>query len=331
MKKLIVTTNTEIKDLTGFIDADFDYDNIKPSIIDASKEMIKLVGKEIYNKAYELYNIASPTDEQEEFVALMQRSIILNAYLMYAKTNDLSHSNNGRRMRNDDREKVAFEWQLDRDDDNQEKNFYRSLDYLIDFLESLEIYTGTDTDLLAMSEIATIWINSEAKKKEKAIFLNSVDQFAIYYPIESRFVFLKLKGIIKQCEDLEILPRLGNDKFNALKQHVLNNTTPTETKDRNLLDEIAHACAAYALSRALMQFSINLFPQGVLQYSKSDRASTTGKNPALGTEAKAAANYYREDFERYCLRIENNVKPTPEPTDKVVQPKIIYGAKFVSS
>ena len=293
--------------------------------------MIKLVGKELYNKAFELYNIASPTDNQEEFVALMQRSIILNAYLMYAKTNDLSHSNNGRRMRNDDREKVAFPWQLDRDDENQEKNFYRSLDYLIDFLEALEIYNGTDTDLLADSDIATIWIASDAKQKEKAIFLNSVDQFATYYPIESRLIFLKLKGLIKQCEELHILPRLGNDKFQALKAHIINNTTPTETKDRELLDFIARACAAYSLYRGLMLFSVNLFPQGVLQFYQSSSATTTAKTPALGTEAKAASDLYYQDFQSYCIKIENHVKPAPIATDKAVQPKIIYGKNFISS
>lgn len=117
MKNLILTNNTEIKTLTGFLDKAFNYDNIKPYIIDATKDVIKLIGKDLYNKAFTIYGTTA-NDIENEFLALVQRPIILLAYNKYAPTNDLSHSNDGRRMRNDDKYKQAFEYQLDRSDEN---------------------------------------------------------------------------------------------------------------------------------------------------------------------------------------------------------------------
>lgn len=330
MKNLILTNNTEIKTLTGFLDKAFNYDNIKPYIIDATKDVIKLIGKDLYNKAFTIYGTTA-NDIENEFLSLVQRPIILLAYNKYAPTNDLSHSNDGRRMRNDDKYKQAFEYQLDRSDENQEKLYYKSLDYLIDFLDGLNLYTNPSTpELISENAIATLWINSDAIKKEKSTFLNTIDQFEEEYPIESRLVFLKIKPLIKQAEETEILPRIGQTKFNELKTFVEANKTPTDTKDIELLTYIRRATASYALSKAMMRFQVTLFSQGILQYTKSDRASTQSKKPTIGNEPAAAADAYYDDFKQYCLKIEDLLKPAPTITETNVNPTIVYGNQFIS-
>ena len=331
MKNLIVTTQKELKELTGFLDKNFDYSNIKPYVIDASKDLIKLIGKPLYDKAFSIYETTTATDTEKEFLALIQRPIALSAYNKYAPTNDLSHSNDGRRMRNDDKQKQAFEWQLDRSDENQQRLYYRALDYLIDFLDNLNLYTSpTDDEQISEDAIANLWINSDAIKKEKSTFLNSIEKFEEEYPIDSRLVFYKIKPLIKQAEQTEILPRIGATKYQELKTFVEQNKTPTEAQDIELLTYIRRASAAYSLSKAIMRFQVTVFSQGTLQYTKSDRASTQAKKPTIGNEPAAASDAYYADFKLYCTKIEDLLKPLPAITDTNVNPKIIYGKNFIS-
>jgi hypothetical protein len=52
-----------------------------------------------------------------------------------APSNDVAHTNNGRKMRQDEGEKLPFQWMLDNDNASLEKRYYRALDDLIKFLD----------------------------------------------------------------------------------------------------------------------------------------------------------------------------------------------------
>jgi hypothetical protein len=68
------------------------------------------------------------------------------------------HTNNGRKMRQDEGEKLPFQWMLDNDNAALEKRYYRALDDLIKFLDRSKNETELTTTLY------TIWTNSEAFK-----------------------------------------------------------------------------------------------------------------------------------------------------------------------
>src|SRR6478609_820593 len=98
--------NAELKQLLGFINADLKIDNMMADIRTATKEVIKLIGKEVYDLAVEAYEETASSEENKEFVDAVRYPIAVNAYRLIAPSNDLAHTNNGRKMKQDDSEKL---------------------------------------------------------------------------------------------------------------------------------------------------------------------------------------------------------------------------------
>src|SRR5690606_14390323 len=149
------------------------------------------------------------------FLYLVRYPIIIKAYSLYAPNNDVSHTNNGRKMRNTDNEKHAFQWMIDNDNKALEKRYYRAVD-----------------DLLIDLEKEDNWKSTEAYKKVNKLFIKTADQFDEYFRIESRLILLMLEPGIRQCEQNEILPRIGKDKFTTLKNALQDGSGLSEDKDK---------------------------------------------------------------------------------------------------
>ncbi len=327
-------SSDELKEVVPYIDADLDIKNLMPDLITASNEVYSLIGPEIYTKAEEAYAAVTPNEIQKEFLRVVRYPIGVNAYRLYAPTNDLSHTNNGRKMRSDDSEKTPFEWMLDRDNAAQEKRYFLALDNLILFLDRLKTYTVPATPEQTYSNILTaLWKTSEAFKSSNALFIRTVAQFDDCFPIQSRILLLKLTPGIKKCENEEIIPRITQAKFDELKTKLKNSTEITDAKDIKLLQLIREACAYYALSWSMLRYSVNLFPEGVLQHYTSDRATTRGLKPALNAEPEAARQAFKLDYEAMLSAIEKELEPEPLPTDitEPIQPSINYGDQFFST
>jgi len=138
---------------------------------------------------------------------------------------------------------------------------------------------------------------------------------------------------IKKCEQNEILPRITSVKFEEFKTKLKNATAITDAADLKLLDLIRNACASYSLAWSMMRYSVNLYPQGVLQHTTSDRMSTQGKKPALNAEPEAARQAFQSDFETFALAIEELLaEPIPEEdADDPIEPFGCNNDKYFST
>ncbi|MFP9100911.1 DUF6712 family protein [Flavobacterium sp. RHBU_24] len=236
----------------------------------------------------------------------------MKAYMLYAPNNDVSHTPGGRKLRKDDNQVSAFEWQINKDNEALERRYYRALD-----------------DLLIALEDNEAWKESEAYKRVNTLFICTTDEFDKYFKIESRLVLLKLAPGIRQCEQDEILPRIGRERYEALKNpnaEIENNATYT-----TLLSLIREACVYYALSWAMTRLSVTVFPEGVLQSYTSDRDTVNIKQPAQKMEPQAARQAFKEDAERIFSRIEQLLAPVPEPVaDNNIIPAPHAGKNYLS-
>jgi hypothetical protein len=312
-------SSDELKELLGYLDADISFKNLLPDIITSTKEVKKLIGNEVYNHLSNTYstNLEEGVftndfeDIESNLVRSTRYSIAVKAYSLFAPSNDLSHSTDGRRMRNSDNEKMAFQWMIDADNKEQEKRFYRSLDDLIELLDE-----SKPDDYANLSEdekentLYYKWISSSNYKAQKSLFLNSLEAFNQHYIIESRLLFTKLASGIEECERREIFPRLGKEKFLELKE--IQSST-TDTKEIELIYQIKKACAFYALAWAIPKMSITLFPEGVLQFQISDRQNTQAKKPPIGNEHEYAVQSFIKSFMFAISDIEALLVPDSEP------------------
>ena len=329
MKLLFQTTgtagNTELKELLGFIDADLKLKNLLPDIVTATNDVIDLVGIEVYKKALEAYNDANIADEHKDFIYAIRYPIAVNAYRLHAPSNDLAHTNNGRKMRQDDGEKQAFQWMIDSDNAALEKRYYRALDDLIKFLDRSKVETENAQTLY------TIWTNSEAFKATHELMIRTVKEFDTVFPINSRLLLLKLAPGISDCEQYEIRPRVGDEKLSTLRTKLKSNTDLTDATDIELIRLIRKASVAYSFAWAMPRLSVQLYPEGVLQHVTSDRATTRGAKPALKNETQEARQAWETDYKRALIEIEKLLEPAPVIDETInVIPDQMFGDKYIS-
>lgn len=281
--------STELKELLNFIDVDIHYKKIKGDILSATREVIDLVGRDIYNIAYNDYN--SKEDAKTQLVYYMRYPIAINAYRMFAPNNDIAHTSNGRKMRQTDNEKQAFEWMIDRDNEMLERKYYRALDDLLHYLEENEAE----------------WKESDAYKKLQESIFKTTDEFNEHFTINSRLLLMKLQPGIKQCLRNEIKVRIGAD--------VLQNLLSGEPENEELYYEVKQACACYAMSWAMPRLSLQLFPQGLLQNYVGDSLTTQAKQVPAGNYLSYAKEYFDKDFKQAVSNIETILKAA-EPFDE---------------
>lgn len=328
MKLLFNKSNAseELKELLGFLDADFSFDNIKADLITATRAVISVIGKEVYESAVELYSSEGALDDEEQVIELdddqefflycIRYPIAVQAYRLFAPTNDLSHTNNGRKMRMDDHEKNAFQWMIDSDNDALEKRYYRALDDLLQHLEE--------------SENAE-WLASEEYKSMKGLFVSGTPDFDHIFPIESRLLFLKLVPGLKRCQQYEIRPRLS-EKYSELLDK-LKTDEEISSEEKTLLNVIKEAMVYFSLSWAMPRLSVNIFPEGVLQAYRSERNTTQSRKPTERMQTEQAQLAFKQDFDIVILELERLLTPAPvvDPLCKEIDPRIIKGNNFIST
>jgi hypothetical protein len=324
-KGIMPEGNKELKSLLGFIDADLNLKNLMPDIITSTNDVIDLIGQEVYDKAVALYGNGTITDENKDFIYSVRYPIAVNAYRLYSPSNDLAHTNNGRKMRQDEKEKQAFEWMLDRDNAAMEKRYYRALDDLIKFLDRSKVATETAETLY------TVWTQSEAFKITHDLFIRTVADFDKVFPINSRLLLIKLAPGISDCEQYEIRPRVSVEKINALKTALKSNTPITDAKDLELIRLIRKASVAYSFAWAMPRLSVQLYPEGVLQHVTSDRATTRGAKPSLKNETQEARQAWESDLARVLTEIEKLLEPEPNIDETInVIPEQMFGDTYMS-
>lgn len=295
--------STEIKKLLGFIDVDLKFDSLQSEIISATREIIQLIGKNIYNSIQEKYE----NKTEEPLIYLTQMAIAINAYRNFVPNNDLAHSNNGRKMRLQEHEKHPFEWALDRDNNALERKYYRSLDDLI----------------MHLDDSSEEWKLSEEYKKSLNSLFRTTKDFDDVFPIQSRLLLLKLQPGIRQCLNLKIKSVLPSDTYTKLVANELK-------ADDEILYYVKSCCAFYALAWALPRYSVQMFPEGVLQYTASDRMSTQAKKPALGNEVAYAKESFERDYNINMMHLEKLLEPELKESNEKIELPILTGTKYLS-
>lgn len=275
----------ELVERLGFIDKSVKYDKMERFVRSASREVYELIGKDTYDTIYDYYT-GDPSEEQEVYIKAIQDAVAIQAYRQYAPSNDVGHTTNGRKMRLDDHEKMPFEWLIDKDNENMERMYYKSLDDL----------------LLALDALAS-WKATDEYKSLNELFVSTTKQFQEFFDIgNSRLLLLKLQPGLRQCERLQILPRLGKEGFDALKADHEN--------QEELYKTVCEACVYWSLQWAFSgRLTVTLFPEGVLQRYVGERNTTQGKQPATMNEYAWAAQKFKDDAMDLFGLIEDMVSP----------------------
>lgn len=303
--KLIFSTDTtefakEFKESLGFVDANFPFQKIAQDLFSATANLISEIGQETYDEIAEIYEKPNPTETEKETLRLAKTAIANHAYTLFAPSNDLQHGVNGRKMLTSNDSKTPFEHMLVASNDELERRIFRSKDNLLNYLDANN----------------AIWKASENYKASHRNFVRTVTEFNLFYVIDSRYLLLKLSPGLALSEKREIIPRIGKEKFQQLKEKRKNNTDLNDA-ETHLLSLIQEATVYDSLSWGIPRLQATLFPSGLFYEVRSDRATISGRSVPLGNQVDQMKQLFRKDAESTFLEIERLVAPPPPvPTER---------------
>lgn len=280
----------ELQQRTGSYFANNDYDRIATDVMLAEEDMAKLVGADVMLRAAAHYNSNafekdSPTADEaknDKLVRLLQIPIAYNATFAYYQSNLVSHKDTGRKVSVDnENEKMAWEWMLDRDDEAQIRKANKTTDMLISWLE--------------LQQIAE-WMNSDNRRAIRSLFVNTELIFQDAYPIDAspRFFYTVLP-FNREVQTITIRKALG-DKYQELLDYYISLVASAEGSGsagggippapeaallEQLLPLVQKTIPLLTMAMAVKRLSLQVLPEGVVQQYKSDRGARSASAPAL--------------------------------------------------
>lgn len=315
--KLLFNNTTDLKELLGFLDADLTFDNFKTDLQHATSDVIKLIGKDTYNKIEAHFSLATPfevgangiTEEQmDDLVAKAQLPIALFANLAIESNTDLSHTNSGRTVKVSDQERQPWEWQIDKDNAAQRRRAYKALDLLIEELDELKLDE---------------WTLSDEYLASKEYFIHTVDLFEAVYPInKSRQLYLRLIPFMADVEEEFIFPVIGALRFDALKEKILDDDLLAA--DKILLKKINKVIGYMVLADSYKALPVEMFPDAVINYRE------TGKN--LSDTRAEVMTFFATKSKYHLAQLEKHISALDVVDTEIKDPitGMEAGTKFIN-
>jgi len=260
----------EIKELTGFLYAYNNFDNLKTDIELAEEDMEKLIGEDMFAIAQDHYDTppAEVNALLDMFLKRLQLPIAYFAIHSFSQNSDISHEDSGRKVKIDaEREKLPWQWMLDKDERAIINKANRTTDRLIAFLEK----NIDETDFAD-------WKTSTERTAIRAQFIADAETFDSIYPIDkSRRFFLKISPFIREAERKYILPVLTQTVFDSIKTSLADPDSPL-IEPTGVLPYIQVPLAFFSMAIAVERLNIEILPEGVFQNVVSSTLTQNGKD-----------------------------------------------------
>lgn len=264
--------SADFKKHIGFVDADIPFVRLESALRAATSEISDLISKE-------KYDLIKVEEEESEFGKLVKYAILLRALIIYTPTADVAFTARGRKVRTDEQDGTPWQWMLDANTQALDNLYYRHLDLLLKHMFANDLTVNI------------------AKYNHKDLMVNSLDLFEKHFNIGgSYYLYLKLIPALQECEDMELLPRIG-----PLPEP---DFTPAM---KNIAEK---ACVYYAMSWGIRRLNVQLFPEGVLQESLGTGSGTVGRNmkPSAKLEYLETAMIFRDDALKYLQALEGLIR-----------------------
>lgn len=262
---MLITSSTELRELTGSYYANNDFTKIKTDVQLQTEAIIRLVGQDVYNRALTQYvpstdgvspgtfKTGSTDDVDKELIQHLQLPIALKAAFQYFQSNLVSHDDTSRKVKIDkENESMAWEWMIDRDDAAHQSKIQKATDRLIAWLDRNNIDE---------------WKASDERKAARKLFVPDTATFQEYYPIDYSGTFYHTaRPLMAEVQRREIRQALGND-FQVLLDAFQAQDVPSDKEV--LLGFVQQALVLHTVARMVRRLNIHILPEGVMQAFKS--------------------------------------------------------------
>lgn len=285
---MLIKTIDQLRTIIPRFPKNYGYDNISPAINQAERKyLVPFIGQNFYD---ELVAITSPTATQTEVI---YRLSCASAY--YARLDNLSEmsiqiGDAGVAIATSQNTTPLTQWKEYSIKSGDLDKAETSLELALEYLE------------LKADDFPT-WKASDEYTISKQLFLNTAKALSEFVPFaNSRRAYLSLRPFIKEVERKVIVPTIGQDLFDELKEAIKDNSlSEDQTK---LLPYIQSPLANLAAKKGFTQLAIAYNGRGFRLISENDgmvqkQAITADKLNTLSAELAAEADIALIALKRY--------------------------------
>lgn len=265
---MIINDAKELRELTGSYYANNDFSKITGDIELATEELEKIVGSAL------IARLEKFKSEDADLLRKVQRPVAILATLRLYQKNDLSHEDDGRKIKTatDGSEKTPWEWQLDRDDAMHLEEYYRATDTLIRYLDANNIPE---------------WVNTPACQERQKLIIRNAEQLDRYCFIDkSERTYMLLVPFLREAQRAKVKRAYGMKWTDLLKE-------PLQPES----DAHYAACMAVsllAMSTALRRLPLHLIPGGVVRQFMS-KNGMGDSHPASLADVEKVSTWLSQD------------------------------------
>lgn len=313
--------SSEIKGLIGFIYKSITFQNLVTYINFAERDVKKVIGATTFQAAldhYESDNYQSGEENDpahfatlDELVRRIQLPVALLAYRRYVQSSDLTHSDKGRQIFVSEQEKPAFEWMIERDNENLLSLAHEALDNLLEFLDEHidDTYTpevpdqGNEGGENEPPEPQPVipWGTCPEFEATRSLFINTAAEFDQVFPIgKSRLTYLSLVPFIRRIQETEIRSCLTADQYETLREMILDSDLDADYTE--ILTHVREPLALLTMSVAVKRIAAQLLPEGV--FNNVTSGVVKGKTPAPKIDRNEVSANLEKDGLRALARLQ---------------------------
>lgn len=279
-----------------------DFAKMQPDVLLAEDDYLRpALGAAFYD---DLIDPATQlTSAEADRLRQLLRSSLANLSMVgYLDMGQVQISGAGVQIISTDREKTAFQWQVN----NLKTSFSR------------KGWNGLEKALAYLEDHAAdfpAWASSATAKHLRGFFITSAATFSEHYNISTaRLTFQALGSLLRKTERFRLEPVLSTDYFDELKQQLRDGTL---TADNSMLldDYVRPALAHLVMAQAIGELGFALNGNALeLNVYRPDDANGKESDPGLTQLLDMKAEQALDDGERFLRRLTKYLNTTASDT-----------------
>lgn len=274
---------------------DDDYFNLlQPDMLLAEHDYLRpALGSDFFDEL--LVATGTAADELRRLLSFSLANLTMVSFLDVAQ---VQISGSGVQIISTDREKTAFQWQIDRLKVSLGRKGFNGLEKALAYLEQ------HPTDF-------PTWVASETAQRTRAHFLATATEFSTHYNISNaRLTYQALASLLAKTETFRLEPALSADYFDELKQQLRDQALTVENL-KLINDYVRPALAHLTMAQAIGELGFSLNGQSLeLNVFRSDDSNSKESDPGLTQLLDMKAGQALQDGERYLRRMVTHLNAT---------------------
>ncbi len=270
----------------GLISSSITFDKWEPLLPFGIREVTGIVGPEVYAAISAFYaaNEKEVDPAMTEALRYMQQAVAFFTWLRIIPTLDAQHDIAGRSKRLGENEKGLTALQEFKDEENILRLAYEAVDALVECLERNEF---------------KFWLDSRKYRIRRECLIRSKEDFDEYYYIGSHRLFVTLLPIMREVQQSQVAPVLGD----AILRALLDGNGAEDCEQYR--EPASRAEALLTMQKAVERLPVEVIPEGVVQVQQSQpvKSRLRAEQEARAAVAASLGEDARRILERLQLMI----------------------------